>query len=58
MRLSETDKKVFEVYPVTEKEKNCRVEKCKRDWLRDELRKKIYEQTANSKREYTNQPEV
>lgn len=56
--LSEIEKKVFEIYPVTEKERNCRVEKSKRDWLREKMKKELYEQAAYSKKVYDDKPEV
>ena len=55
--LSEIEKKVLERYPITEKEKNCRVEKCKRDWLREQA-KKEYESQTISKHIYEGKPEV
>lgn len=57
IHLTEIEKKVLERYPIIEKEKNCRAERDKRNWLR-----KLYtielEQEKNSKQEYANQPEV
>lgn len=55
--LTEIEKKVLERYPVTEKEKNCRTEKCKRDWLRLQYKKQLEQETI-SKKEYNYQPEV
>ena len=57
LQLSEIEKKVMERYPITEKERNCRVEKDKRNWLRAQL-KKEYEQKEISKRIYEGKPEV
>jgi hypothetical protein len=59
--LTEIEKKVFDKYPVTDKEKNCRVEKNKRDWLREQYKKELTlndEQKTISKQEYDHQPEV
>jgi len=56
--LTEIEKKVFDKYPITDKEKNCRVEKTKRDWLREQYKNELNEQKANSKQEYNHQPEV
>ena len=57
IHLTEIEKKVLEKYPITPKEKNCRVERDKRNWLREQYKKEI-EQKANSKQEYDHQPEV
>jgi len=55
IHLTDIEKKVIERYPVTDKEKNCKVEKNKRDWLREEYKKELSE---ISKRIYENQPET
>lgn len=52
--LTEIEKKVLERYPVTDKERNCRVEKCKRDWLRENYRKELNE----AKKIYADKPET
>jgi hypothetical protein len=52
---NELDQKVYDKYPITQKEKNCKVEKCKRDWLRAEYKKELIEQT---KRLYEDKPET
>jgi disulfide oxidoreductase YuzD len=57
IQLTEIEKKVYERYPVTEKERNCRVERDKRNWLRAQL-KKEYEQKEFSKHIYEGKPEV
>jgi hypothetical protein len=57
IHLTEIELKVLERYPITDKEKNCRVERHKRDWLRENYRKEL-EQKANSKQEHDHQQEV
>ena len=57
IHLTEIELKVLEKYPITEKEKNCRVERDKRKWLREQYKREL-EQKANSKQEYDYQPEV
>ena len=52
---TELDQKVYDKYPITSKEKNCKVEKCKRDWLRAEYKRELIEQT---KRLYEDKPET
>lgn len=39
----EIEKRVYETYPVTDKEKRCMIEKSKNEWKRFELAKKLYE---------------
>ena len=57
--MSELERKVLERYPETEKEKTCRVEKAKRDWLRLEYKKQLIDE---QKRDYSKlqagEPEV
>lgn len=57
IHLTEIENKVLEKYPITQKEKNCRVERDKRKWLREQYKREL-EQAANSKQEYDHQPEV
>ena len=42
--LKEVEKKVFEKYPKTEKEKSCWQEKMRLERLRDLYRKRIYDE--------------
>lgn len=54
IHLTEIEKKVLAKYPVTDKEKNCRVEKTKRDWLRENYKRELLE----ADRLYKDQQEV
>ena len=58
IHLTEIEKKIYDRYPITTKEKNCRYERQKRNWLREQYKKELLEQAANSKQEYHYQPEI
>lgn len=50
--------KVCERYPITDAERRCKRERQRMDGIRDEYKKRLIEQEANSKQEYDHQPEV
>lgn len=49
---------ICEKYPTTEKELSCRSERGHRNGLREEYKKRLIEQEANSKREHEDQQEI
>lgn len=44
----EIKKKVYETYPVTKKEKRCRIEASKREYLRAEMVKRLYNESIKN----------
>jgi hypothetical protein len=42
------EKRIMDTYPVTKKEKRCRIEKGKREYMRAELRKRLYNEKETS----------
>lgn len=56
--VTEIEKMVYEKYPISEKERNCRVEKDKRNWLRAEYRKQLIEKETKSNIVDKHQPKV
>lgn len=49
--MNEMRKKIYEAYPITEKEKKCAMEKRKRDYQRQLYRKRLM-QPHKEKKEY------
>lgn len=57
MQQEKTIRKIVMMrYPVTSKEKACAREKQKREWLRDEYRKKLIDEWQREKRVFNTVP--
>lgn len=54
IHLTEIEQKVIDKYPITDYEKTCKVEKTKRDWLREFYRQEL----EQAKRLYEDQQKV
>lgn len=54
----EIKKQVYEAYPVTKKEKRCWVERSKREYLRAEMAKQLYDERGNHIEVCTDEPEI